>query len=429
MIRVRFDRRALLALLLISVAHALGQENTAGQSKTAPAPSGRTSTASRTSLNGRLFSGTVEPERGIQTKGAEAGVAKGESQQATKKSEFAVAPLPLLNPSIGNGMGATVLYLAPLDSNPTTPASIFGVAGFGTGTGSWILGLGTRLYLRNDRYRITAGYGGATLNYNYYGIGSDAGAQGLAIPFSQRSKAFSVEPTMRVFRKWYIGPRYHIISNHVALNEEKLEDQFGGTLPPDFLSQLPVQLPSELNLTTAALGLRVKRDTSDDQFYPHSGSVTDVRIDFFDRAFGGQRSYQDIEIAYNKYFNLGRKNVLATRLSSCLATNGAPFFDICLLGYAKDLRGYPIGQYRDDRMLAGQAEFRRELFWRLGAVAFFGVGEVGNTFADFNTSNLVPGGGVGVRYKLTKKNHLNLRADYAWGKNSRAFYMSVGEAF
>jgi len=72
---------------------------------------------------------------------------------------------------------------------------------------------------------------------------------------------------------------------------------------------------------------------------------------------------------------------------------------------------------------------RRHLSWRLGAVAFFGVGEVGKTFGDFDGSHLVPGGGIGLRYQVTKKNHLNLRADYAWGKNSRAFYMSVGEAF
>jgi Omp85 superfamily domain len=420
---------AFVLLLVIAPPQVSALELAAEQSGTQPPSSSNPSDASQASSNGGLFGGTAELENGVKTVGAEAGVAKSGTQQGQQKSEFAIAPLPLLNPSIGNGMGGTVLYLTPLDSNPATPTSVFAIAGFGTGTGSWLVGLGTKLYLKNDQYRITAGYGGASLKYNYYGIGSDAGEQGLAIPFSQRSRAFVIEPMMRVFRRWYVGPRYHWISNDVTLNQDKLQDQFGGSLPPDFVNKLPVALPSGLNLSTAALGLRVKRDTSDDEFYPHSGSVLDVKVDFFDSAVGGQISYQDIEITYNQYFSLGRKNVLATHVSSCLATNGAPFFDICLLGYSKDLRGYPIGRYRDDRMLAGQAEFRRELFWRLGAVAFFGVGEVGNTFKDFNTSNLIPGGGVGLRYKVTKKNHLNLRADYAWGKNSRAFYMSVGEAF
>src|SRR5207302_10999461 len=102
---------------------------------------------------------------------------------------------PVVEPSLGNGMGGVVLYLVPLDSNPKTPASVFAVAGFGTGNGSWLVGLGTRMYLKNDRYRIIAGYGSADLNYNYYGTGSEAGEEGLAIPFSQRSQAFLIEPT------------------------------------------------------------------------------------------------------------------------------------------------------------------------------------------------------------------------------------------
>jgi len=425
----RFARAAFSLLLFILAFQAAGQENSAGQAPNQPSPSTSANVPTQAPAKRGIFGGTAELGSAIKTQGAEIGVANSAAQNAKQKNEFAIAPLPLLNPSIGNGMGGVVLYLAPLDSNPTTPASVFAVAGFGTGTGSWLVGLGTKLYLKNDRYRIVAGYGAATLNYSYYGVGSEAGPEGVAIPFSQRSQAFLIEPTVRVFNRWYIGPRYHHISNHVTLNQDKLEDQFGGSLPPDFLDNLAVPLPSGLDLTTAALGLRVKRDTADDPFYPRSGSILDIKIDFFDPAFGAQLSYQDFEIAYNKYIGLGSKNVLATHVSACAATGEAPFFDICLLGYSKDLRGYPIGQYRDYRMLAGQAEFRRELFWRLGAVAFFGAGEVGKTFGDFNASDLVPGGGIGLRYQVTKKNHLNLRADYAWGKNSRAFYMSVGEAF
>jgi outer membrane translocation and assembly module TamA len=111
----------------------------------------------------------------------------------------------------------------------------------------------------------------------------------------------------------------------------------------------------------------------------------------------------------------------------CAASDRTPFFDLCLLGLSADLRGYQIGQYRDNRMLVGQVEYRRELFWRLGAVAFAGAGAVGSNFTSFG--NPEPGGGVGLRFVLAKKNHINLRADYAWGNNSHASYVSIGEAF
>jgi hypothetical protein len=398
-------------------------------SPTPQTPTAAASGTSQPSSSGGLFGTTTDLESGVKSKGAELGVGKNEADEKKRSGEFAFAPIPLVNPSIGNGIGAALMYIVPLDSSPNSPPSTFALGGFGTGTGSWSGGLGAKLYLDDDRYRITAGAGLASLNYNFYGIGTSAGSEGVAIPLAQRSRGFLIEPMRRVFDKWYIGPRYHHISNHVSLNTDKLKAQFAGVLPPDVNIHLPVPLPDELNLATAALGLRIKRDSTDSLFYPRSGSLLDITMDFFDPAFGAQSSYRNYDVEFNKYIGLGAKNVLATHVSACAVTSNAPFYDVCLLGLSKDLRGYQIGQYRDDRMLDGQAEFRRELFWRLGAVAFAGVGEVAKTFGDFNTSNLIPGGGVGLRFKLTKRNHLNLRADYAWGKDSRAFYMSVGEAF
>ncbi len=110
-----------------------------------------------------------------------------------------------------------------------------------------------------------------------------------------------------------------------------------------------------------------------------------------------------------------------------MVTNQGPFWDICELGMTKDIRGYQIGQFRDNRMVVGQAEYRRELFWRLGAVAFAGAGAVGKTFSQFG--NTEPGGGFGLRVILAKQNHINLRVDYAWGDSSHATYVSLGEAF
>ncbi len=400
----------------------LGVSMIARCQQTAPPPAPQ---APQKSVIDSLFGATADFEAGVHTEGSELGVAKDDSSKTSRKGEFAFAPVPLFNPSIGDGLGVALLYTKGLDSE--SPPSTFAVAGFGTNNSSWGLGVGARMYLKNDTYRITAAYGLGTFNYNFFGIGSSAGSEGLAIPLSQRSKAYVFQPTRRVFRRWYVGPRYHHIGNRVSLNTSKVKDEYKGLLPPD--GNLPVALPDHLNLTTAALGLSVKRDTSDSPFYPRSGSIFSVTADFFDSAFGAQLSYQTFNIEYNKYISLGAKNVLAAHGTICAATNGAPFFDVCLLGLSKDLRGYQIGQYRDNRMLVGQVEFRRELFWRFGAAAFAGVGEVAKTFSDFSASNMVPGGGVGLRFNLAPRHHINLRVDYGLGINSHALYISVGEAF
>jgi outer membrane protein assembly factor BamA len=303
-----------------------------------------------------------------------------------------------------------------LSNDTTSPTSAFAASLFGTAAGSWGAGIAAKLYLHHDRFRILAGVGGGEFNYNFFGVGTDTGENGLEIPLSQRSRGFLVEFKVRVFDHWYLGPRYHLITNRISLNSD--------TLDP---SDLPIPLPSDLRFQTAALGVRVQRDSSDDPFYPRKGSLIDLTADFFDPAVGAQRNYQTVTTSYNKYLSAGAKNVFAIRGSVCGVSDRTPFFDVCLLGAAKDVRGYQIGQFRDDRMLVGQAEYRRELFWRLGVVAFAGAGAVGKTFSQFG--NAEPGGGFGARFVLAPKNHLNLRADYAWGDNSKAFYVSLGEAF
>jgi hypothetical protein len=365
-----------------------------------------------------VFGTDADLQDGGKEKGADIGVVDSEpdkSDISKKSGEFAVAPIPMVNPSIGNGGGAAVLYARKFGNNPKIPASTFGAAGFYTENGSWMLGAGVRLYLANDRYRITGAAGGGEFNYNFFGIGSDAGQAGASIPLAQRSRAFLIEPKIRILPHTYLGPRYHLILNRTSLNENRDPDA------------LPVPLPEDLRFDTAALGLRALRDTSDNPFYPTIGSLIDLTADFFGPAVGGDRTYQNGTLSFNKYFLVAKKNVFALRATGCMSSSDTPFFDVCQLGWPKDLRGYQIGQYRDDRMMVGQAEYRRELPWRLGATAFAGAGSVGRTVGEMGSPE--PGGGFGLRFLLAKENHINLRFDYAWGNNSHALYVSLGEAF
>jgi hypothetical protein len=80
-------------------------------------------------------------------------------------------------------------------------------------------------------------------------------------------------------------------------------------------------------------------------------------------------------------------------------------------------------------MLATQVEYRRTLPWRLGVAAFGGIGEVAPTWGKFNTEGILPCGGIGPRFLLSRKYHVNLRADFAWGKTGHTFSMGLGESF
>jgi outer membrane protein assembly factor BamA len=277
-------------------------------------------------------------------------------------------------------------------------------------------GAGAKLYLKQDRFRVTAAYGQAQLFYDLYGIGNSAGDQGSSVPIHQGGKALLVESMVRLKNKLFLGPRFQW---------RYLDAQVKGEhLPPTFNID-----PGELNSTTSALGFHFQRDLRNSQFYPTAGTLIDVIGDFFQGNFGSDFSYQSYTFGFNKYSGLSERQVLAFRVFGCATAGHVPFYDLCLLGMHNDIRGYKAGQFRDRLMLTMQAEYRLQLPKRFGLAAFFGVGEVAPDVGAFNNDNLKPGGGAGIRFMVAKKNQVNLRVDYAVGMQGGGVYLGVTEAF
>jgi outer membrane translocation and assembly module TamA len=66
---------------------------------------------------------------------------------------------------------------------------------------------------------------------------------------------------------------------------------------------------------------------------------------------------------------------------------------------------------------------------RFGIAAFAGVGGVARSFGDLGNNKVLPAAGIGVRWQASKTTPINLRIDYAAGKDSQALHISAGEAF
>jgi hypothetical protein len=127
---------------------------------------------------------------------------------------------------------------------------------------------------------------------------------------------------------------------------------------------------------------------------------------------------------------LSQKQVLAYNVSACITSGQPPFYGNCIYGTQNELRGYVAGRYLDRYMAASQLEYRLALPKRFGLVAFGGLGEVipgGNQ--PFRTKNFLPSAGGGIRFALSKKYHVNLRVDFAQGKDTHTWSVGVGEAF
>jgi hypothetical protein len=334
-----------------------------------------------------------------------------------KRGEFVVAPLPMVNPTLENGLALVVGYLYRIDRNDAVTApSASGVAGFKTSNDSWGAAVLQSLHLWHDRFRLlgVAAYG--DVNYKFYGIGGSAGANGASIDLNQVGPAAAIEGLIRIAPNWYVGARYQMMRMTVTTDSLASADR----------PTLPAQ---DANLRTAALGPRLHYDSRDNPFYPRRGMQVQGIASFYTEAVGGNRTYQVYQGWINRYTGVGARHVFAWHAGACGVDGSVPFYDLCMLGKSQDLRGYTVGQYRDRAMVAAQAEWRSELWWRFGATVFGGGGEVVPDFERLNWNDALPSGGVGLRFTVAKRNHVNLRADYAWGKGSSALYVSVAEAF
>jgi outer membrane protein assembly factor BamA len=329
---------------------------------------------------------------------------------------FVIAPLPISSPALGSGIVPILAYIFPLDTDDkTSPPSVVGAAGLVTDNGTRAFALAGEFYFKENSYRTTAAFAHGNLNYSLYGLG--VGASQPKLPLNQTGQVVFAEFLRRLGWKFFLGPRFIWGSSLITVRSNNL-----GTVP----------LPPDLGLDTAltAVGIRLQRDTRDNRFYPTSGTLLDFTSDFYSQGLGSKYSFQSYKFTFNKYWSLTKQQVLAYNGFACFTGGQPPFYGNCIYGTDNQLRGYVAGRYLDRYMAATQLEYRLALPKRFGVVAFGGLGEVvpgGNQ--PFRTNNFLPSGGAGARFELSKKYRVNLRADFAQGKDSHTWSIGVGEAF
>lgn len=337
-----------------------------------------------------------------------------------RKGSFVVAPLPISSPALGTGIIPVLGYIFPLQKDDhVSPPSVVGTAGIVTNNGTRGFGAFADLYMKEKTYRITAAYVRGNLNYDLYGVGLAAGNAGNKLPLEQSGQVFRSEALRRVAWDFFLGFRILSGSSTIAIRSSS-NTQPGPEPPPDI----------GLDTALRALGVRLNRETSPNRFYPTGGTLLDFTSDFFSQALGSKYTFQSYKFTFNKYGSLSKNQVLAYNLFVCGTGGQPPFYGNCIYGANNELRGYTAGRYLDRYMFATQLEYRLSLPKRFGVVGFGGIGEVipGGSQA-LRINNFLPAGGGGLRFQLSKAYRVNLRADFARGKDTWTWSMGVGEAF
>ena len=333
-------------------------------------------------------------------------------------------PIPIANEAIGKGLGGVggVVFNAGTPGSKTPPSIVGGGGGY-TDTHTWLVGGGGNLLLGANRLRLLGGYAHASLHYRLFGTGTDAGNEGQSVPIDQTADFLLGEALVRMAWQVFVGGRYAYVTTDVGLPSDVVPPV---PLPPD------VPIPGTTNnLSIHVFAFRAERDTRNDRFWPTSGSTIDFTAGTVDnRAAILSGWFQTYQASGNLYVAMSPKQTIATRLMGCEKRGDhVPFFQLCQFGIHDDLRGYETGRYRDHFMFATQAEYRLTMPYRLALALFGGIGEVAPSIGTINTANLLPAGGVGIRFALSSQYRVNYRFDYAVGKNGGTWIVSLGEAF
>jgi hypothetical protein len=349
-----------------------------------------------------------------------------------KRGSWLFAPIPINSPAIGAGLEWAVARVFPLSKkDEISPPSTVGIGGVFTNNGSRAMVVGGRLYLKEDRYRVTAAAGTADVNLDIYGVGQAAGDAGAFVPLKTKGTGFMGEFLYGLKKHIYVGLRGQYRDLRLSLNQDEASS---GT--PEQIADVIDQIGADLlGQRTVSLGPRLQLDKRDNVFYPTRGGFLDANFDIFAKGLGSKFSYQYYKIGFNKYNSISKHQVIAFRGMGCAAAGDrVPIYDLCLFGAMNDLRGYPAGRYQDRRMFATQAEYRLMMpsagFWgRFGIVAFGGVGSVAEKFGDIGFDDLLPAGGGGARFRLIKKHPINFRVDYGFGRSGHTLSVGILEAF
>lgn len=336
----------------------------------------------------------------------------GEAKIGFGAGSIIVAPIPLKNPALGNGLILTGGYLFKFDEGSDT--SFIGAAAMKTDNGSLGVGAAANLNFGNGRWSVQSMFGKANVNYAIYGIGD------LRFPpfaLSQDGAFAKVKLSRGLTEHLFVGIDAQYLDTTIQPNG-------GGTI------SLPNLPGFGIGARQVVAGPDVTWDSRDDTIYPTTGLFGSLTIQhgaglgIFDNEFNRG------VMSGKAFLAVGGRGVLAVSATACSASKKAPFFNLCAVGVTDTLRGYSAGEHIDNALVSVQGEFRYRLSQRLGAALFAGASVVGSDLGDLGRSGSLYAGGLGLRYRLSKSYPLDFSVDATVNRDGvRYTYIYIGQAF
>lgn len=351
-----------------------------------------------------------------------------QSEHAEKENEGGLAGFPIVafSPETNLLFGGVALYQFDVGRNatadfdahtlrsPPRKSSLNAIAIY-TLKGQLAFSLAPTLYLNGETWIVSASLQGSVFPDRLYEPGQNSPDE--FENYSQQIFAGSIGAERQIISALRIGGGVRIAHAQIT------EIEAGGLLDQE-------QVPGHQGGLLIGVGPTIAWDDRDKDTATASGGRHELTLALLPEALGSDFGFAQLAIRSRHFFSLGHEQVLALELFSDLSVGNVPFQMMSTLGGENRMRGYYAGRYRDLNQLVIQAEYRVPLFWRMGAVAFAGAGNVPRRLSDFRLQDPKASGGLGLRLALSPEERVNLRVDFAVTRESESnLYVGLSEAF
>ncbi len=329
-----------------------------------------------------------------------------------------IIPVPLLyyTPDTRWAAGAFVVYYFKLKNKQgkETRLSYAKILGDYTQNNQLDFWASWNIFLRDEAYILKGEARYRNFPDQYYGIGNNTLLEN-GESYSYDLLDFTKMALRKVLPNTYLGA------------DLRFTRYYNFTLHPE--GMLADNITGNRGGNNTGVGIVFLHDSRDYVVNAKKGVFAEVSSYFYDTGFGSDFNYVNIKGNFSQYHEIWKNHIFAYQAVVNLNFGNPAFTNMARLGDDTILRGYAANRFRDNHMAAMQAEYRFPVWWRFGGTAFAGIGDVFGPNSETTWQNLKYGYGLGMRFALNKKERLNFRFDYAFGKENPTFYITVTEAF
>ena len=252
----------------------------------------------------------------------------------------------------------------------------------------------------------------------YYGIGRDAPSEVQSVIDGEY-----ILLRERLLRQTWPSLYVGLELDYQALNRIDYVDSAPGFTRP------AVGTDGSRNL---GIGLGVLYDDIHNAMNPREGLYSEWAFLRYGAGRGSDFNFTSYIVDNRIYRPVKENTVLAAQVYGQFTSGEVPFNMLSQMGGESLMRGYYLGRYRDQNLLAAQVEYRILPFSfskRIGASAFLAAGQVYGDDHPFSWQQFLPTGGAGLRFLIFPEKDIYTRLDVAYTREGRGVYFFIGEAF